>query len=448
MIEVAELRAAPDGIEVLSVDWAKTDWAGTGSYSRFYDGTKEIFELALTKELRDDAYSRVTLKRPNRPGIETWNLAKAVKLEIVGRRMVGMEHPFAIRQVGVAGVPHKIGFDPEVFMHDGSGKLLMAPAYMPDKRKPWHAIATPGHSDSEDTAGTVYADGVAAEITTTAGSCLGWQTDGVRDGLLSVRYLARLKQPKADFLATTLVELDDAQMNSMTDEQAALGCVPSFNAYGLKGDIPAGGRLLFQRVAGGHIHNEVPKMDLDAACKVTRVIDKICGVASVALFAGYENPQRRRYYGLPGEFRLPKHGYEYRVLSNCWMWHPTIMNVVVDLERAALRTAWCGLGNCWLADTDEVIETLLYLDVKRAQAILDRNKPMLVALLEMVYGANWSPKDEIALAAFNMIRESMGSKVKDPRAISANWRLDDTWMTHAHDSNLSWGKQSWKQLAI
>jgi len=61
--------------------------------------------------------------------------------------------------------------------------------------------------------------------------------------------------------------------------------------------------------------------------------------------------ERRRYYGLPGEYRLPKHGLEYRTLSNFWlrayplydlmsglallaisMIHTTIVNPMDDIE--------------------------------------------------------------------------------------------------------------------
>lgn len=333
------------------------------------------------------------------------------------------------------------GFDPEIFMHDGTGRLLPATDFLPDKKQGISARNQDGLY-AENYAGAVYADGVAAEFTTQGRPCLGWLCDAVRAGLKQIRHEARKKYPKADFLPVTLVDVEQEMMDRLTDEQAALGCMPSFNAYGLHGDLPATGKLLLQRVVGGHIHSGFDlrwlPLDLNMALRVARTCDAIVGVASVALFDGIEHPMRRRYYGLPGEFRLPKHGFEYRTLSNAWLYHPTIMHLVVDLTRAAVKAAWNGLGQFVQAEQQEVIETVQWCDVKQAKAILERNKAFLIALMQGYYGAGTNTAEH----AFETFMNGMASKVKDPLAVAANWRLDDEWFAHTHDSRLTWKTQT------
>lgn len=335
-----------------------------------------------------------------------------------------------------------IGFDPEIFMHDGTGKLLPATDFLPNKKAGISASGQGGMNGNTNFAGHVYADGFAAELTTQGHSCLGWQADAVRAGLKQIREEARKKFPSADFLPVTLVEVDPEVMDSMSEEHAALGCMPSFNAYGLHGELPGTGKLLLRRVTGGHVHNglKTGTPAINDAVAMARACDAIVGVATVSLFEGIEHPSRRKYYGLPGEFRLPKHGFEYRTLSNAWMFHPMLMHVVVDLQRAAVRTATSGIINYFNATPEEVLETVQWCNVKHARLIMERNKGFFVKLMASYYGAQG-----IALAAFNLFLNGAASKIADPLAVAKNWRLDDYWDPHTHNSRLCWGNLWSKQ---
>src|ERR1019366_5440055 len=104
---------------------------------------------------------------------------------------------------------------------------------------------------------------------------------------------------------------------------------------------------------------------LETKINMVKAMDAIAGVACVALFAKYDNPIRRQYYGLPGEYRLPKHGLEYRALSNAWLIHPLIMNLVIDFARKAAIMGKEGLFSKWKATEQETIDCITNCDVAK-----------------------------------------------------------------------------------
>jgi len=55
-----------------------------------------------------------------------------------------------------------------------------------------------------------------------------------------------------------------------------------------------------------------------------------------------DEPVRREYYGLAGEYRLPPHGLEYRSLSCAWIFHPKAAATILDLARRVVVYATSG----------------------------------------------------------------------------------------------------------
>jgi hypothetical protein len=218
------------------------------------------------------------------------------------------------------------------------------------------------------------------------------------------------------------------------EEHIQFGCMPSFNAYGMKGlSIP--GREVPFRPAGGHIHFGVGKLSEARAIEMVKGLDAILGVVCVSLFASFDDPRRRSLYGLAGEYRLPPHGLEYRVLSNAWLFHPLIMNLVFDLSRKALVFGDKGFLKFWKTSQEETIKVINSCDVKGARKIMELNKPVLRRVIASSYIGISEKELEVI---YNIFYKGMESVVKDPTDIVGNWNLNGTWVAHSDGKDKNW----------
>jgi len=267
------------------------------------------------------------------------------------------------------GYHYSTGSDPEVFALDANGIVIPAWKYLKSKKE------NP----------SVFYDGFQAELTTLAGSCHDGQCGAIRAGLLAIRKAARAFDPKATLSSKCVVEIPRSMMLEARDEHAMLGCAPSLNIYG---DVPElnieAPRDLGIRFAGCHIHQGTKVRYQPAVERVIKMLDNIVGVGLTSLLDGLEDPRRRRFYGKAGEYRLPAHGFEYRVPSSAVLCSPTIVYLTLDLVRAV---AHYGLvGGSWKATEAETREAIDQLDVKLARKLLKRNKDTLTVFLERLYG--------------------------------------------------------------
>ncbi len=154
-------------------------------------------------------------------------------------------------------------------------------------------------------------------------------------------------------------------------------------------------------------------------------MDAILGVAGVSLFAKFDDPRRRQMYGLAGEYRLPPHGLEYRTLSNAWLFHPVIANIIFDLARSVFVFGDKGLMRYWKTSEEETIRVINTCDVKGARAILKNNELILKKIIK-ARAYNTNKIDYI----YGAIMNGMESIVNDPTDIVGNWDLKGTWKTH------------------
>jgi hypothetical protein len=200
--------------------------------------------------------------------------------------------------------------------------------------------------------------------------------------------------------------------------------MPSYNAYGLKVDMPPG-RMVDFRSSGGHIHFGIGKISNAEAIKSVKALDAILGVACVAFFQGYDNPRRRELYGLPGEYRLPPHGLEYRPLSNAWLFHPVIMNMVFDLARKALVFGRKGLLKYWKCSEEETIRIIRDSDVEAAQNVLDANKDIMLGLIAAAYPYISNISTHANEVLFNAYKNGIDSIIVDASNIPGNWFMGE-----------------------
>ncbi len=324
-----------------------------------------------------------------------------------------------------------IGCDPEIFALDESGKLIPAWNFLGSKENPnrTHAIALGnGGHQIPSTVGNnpCYWDGFGAEFTTKPTTCLEYQVESIYCGLKGVRDLLKSKFPNAELTIKSVMDIDPKLMMEASDEQTEFGCSPSYNAYGRTIDLPPGRQVPF-RSSGGHIHFGIGLTSHEAAIPMVKALDAILGVCCVSLFEKYDDTRRREYYGAPGEYRIPSHGIEYRPLSNAWLMHPFITNLVFDLGRKTLILGHKGLfTKMWKGTEQEVIDCMVASDAVKARELMDRNKPLILALLNAAYSQFRDTKGA-AETLFDIFYKGVDSRIADPFNLEKNWALNTHW---------------------
>ena len=305
---------------------------------------------------------------------------------------------------------YSIGCDPEIFVENKDGLM---PAFQ-------FLGAKPAPSVMRDRLNLpVYWDGFQAEFETNPTGCLQEQCKEVTKGLAKLLQAAQKADPNAKLSIKTVMDIPQELLDKSKEEHVQFGCMPSFNAYGIEGHKRDGREVLY-RPTGGHIHFGIGKQEPEVISRIVKTLDMIVGVACVSFFAKFDDPRRRLLYGLPGEYRLPKHGLEYRTLSNAWLMHPVAMHLVFDLARKALNIAYHNMFPVlnWTATEQETIDIITNCNVEAARKVLKDNKKGLLMLFKATYG-----NDEPALAAYTSFLNGAESIIADPQNVAKNWQL-------------------------
>lgn len=328
------------------------------------------------------------------------------------------------------------GWDPEIFVVDGDNELIPAFNFLPDKKDPF-MIAQPKRVKGSDKLVGSYAywDGFQAEFSTIPDQCHGWGFDALRTGLDTILKKAKKHNPKARLTTQNVFELDVNFLATAQPEHVALGCDPSFNAYGTDPFMIENPFQLPYRMAGGHIHlglnGGAPKYE--QACSYAKYLDFLVGIPSVGMFAEIDTPIRRQFYGRAGEFRLPNHGIEYRTLSSAWLGHPAVGHLLMDYARRAIGVRIAErfkLSDIGLND-EYVRDVINNTDVAAARKIYRDNQIIWDCVASDMYSLENSIK-----AAHRIVLEGVESAFPTFRDVKRNWCLDGVshWATHSNDS--------------
>lgn len=312
-----------------------------------------------------------------------------------------------------------VGSDPEIFVKNEQGQTMNAFDFLPSKE------------ETKLKPEIAYWDGVQAEFSTQAITCLAYHVDSIQRGLAQTLAAARKKDNKATLSLDTVVDVSPEVLQNAKEEHITFGCMPSFNAYGMSGaSIPP--RLMPFRSAGGHMHFGIGKITEEMANQVVKALDAIIGVACVSMFANVDDPRRRMLYGLAGEYRLPKHGIEYRVLSNAWLSHPTLAHLMFDLSRKVIALGYSGLLNdVWETTEQETIECINTCNVEKAREILKRpkNEAFFKSIVKWAYQYEGNSFQD---TVFNAFLNGMESIIANPKDIEGNWELTSgEWVGHS-----------------
>lgn len=228
-----------------------------------------------------------------------------------------------------------LGCDPEFFFRKG-GEVVGAETFLPkDGLK-------------VDSYNKFIIDGVQAELNPAPNTCRISLSSNIT---ACFRVLQRkIKESGGDISCDfgRAIEISKEKLGELSEEAKKFGCAPSQSIYSTETEIkiqevnPEEYRV---RAAGGHIHfgydgyaNDRLKKALKEDYKRTvELLDIICGNTCVLVDRDPGNIERRKMYGRAGEYRLPKHGLEYRTLSNFWLTAYPLMSLAFGLGRTAVN---------------------------------------------------------------------------------------------------------------
>lgn len=316
------------------------------------------------------------------------------------------------------------GCDPEFFVVDANRRPIPARTFLAAKYP--HGI---------------YYDGVQGEFAVQARGCLEELGTGIRNQLWAVQDRINRAANGGRLTIQGAFELTPEEMSKLSDEDIRFRCSTSLNIYDDLGEIPDA-RQYPWRFAGGHIHIGCGAGKTAPTIRaMVRGLDGILGVAGVSLARNFDNPERRRMYGRAGEFRLPKHGLEYRVLSNFWITSPPIYHLVMELARFAYRLGESGAFPILYEGTEaEIRDCINGCDVRLAEKLIDRNRAMYKTIFDTIWGGGLASSK-----AWETVRNGLEVAVRNPDDIPGNWMINDSsWGSYGHIDNASWGRKVWR----
>jgi hypothetical protein len=190
---------------------------------------------------------------------------------------------------------------------------------------------------------TVVQDGVQFELNPPSSYANSrYLAYGISRGMLALIKHLEQNKPHIEICWDGLVEVDREELESLSPKARELGCQPSMNIYGPK-PITVDVKNYRKRSAGGHIHLGIdatpifwPSKQIDERNRLIPLLDIFVGNTAVLLDRDPGAAERRENYGRAGEYRLPRHGVEYRTLSNFWMRNYTILNLLYGMADIAI----------------------------------------------------------------------------------------------------------------
>lgn len=223
------------------------------------------------------------------------------------------------------------GTDPEAFFRRDGEKIIGSERFIPAKG------LTAGFNNS------VVRDGVQFEMHPVAAGDL--RLLGLNLSAIFILLNQTLKyNPEIDISFDTLVEVTKDELDSLSPSTRVLGCQPSLNIYGAK-PIDVDPLNYRKRSSGGHIHmgltlplyNSITA-NPDFRERLVPLLDIFAGNSFVLLDRDPGAAERRINYGRAGEYRLPKHGLEYRTPSNFWLRDYRLMSFAFGMAAVAIAT--------------------------------------------------------------------------------------------------------------
>lgn len=111
------------------------------------------------------------------------------------------------------------------------------------------------------------------------------------------------------------------------------GCEPDYNAWSKTENQKPYSEDAGLRTCGGHVHVGTDMDMVQGVCNM----DLFLGVPSVILETSPSAKERKKLYGKAGAMRPKEYGFEYRVLSNFWMFKDSLVEWVYQNTKLACK---------------------------------------------------------------------------------------------------------------
>ena len=324
------------------------------------------------------------------------------------------------------------GSDPEIFA-ELNGEPLAAWKFLSSEAeaKPVYSPIIHYHPPEAK----AYWDGAQAELSTSGKvDCHILLVDDIQCGLKAIYSAMKAKFPGAELVCKDVVKLSKQDLASGPEDAIRFGCNPSFNVYGIPAVQIEDARAMPLRFSGTHIHQSTRMAEIQNTPPawwpdgVVVMLDKIVGVTLTALGRGLENPERRKFYGRPGEYRLPQReerlSLEYRTPGSFLMRSPTLMNFAFDLTRKAFQFAMIADGR--LLDIPDVVSLIMNCDADAALKLMAGHSAIFNQFLR--------PVD---LRAIKLGASGLGFS-----SVESEWGLSSAKPWRAYNNNLTCGWSS------
>ena len=262
-----------------------------------------------------------------------------------------------------------LGCDPELFIVRDAGKVSKRVAVVGSER------ILPA-ADPVGRNGYCTRDGVQVELHAFSTGCRQSLSAYIRSAFTSLQsYItdARVKDPTIRATFAPMVTLTKGDKAQLSPEALILNCKPSLNAYGREQIIRDGNEYPI-RTASGHLHMGSSlyvgdKIDMNEA---VRIHDVLVGISCVLIDQDPSQKIRRETYGRAGEYRLPKHGLEYRVPGNFWLKDYVLQSFIFAAARLAGKACEGMLKNSD-ADCKWARGVLTNVDFAEVERVINEN---------------------------------------------------------------------------
>lgn len=255
----------------------------------------------------------------------------------------------------VHDISPSLGCDPEFFFKF-KGEVIGAEKFIPKQGLEYNPAKTGriGYDGAHTTTGDgtpskFIIDGVQAELNPRPNYCRANLANEIAACFKTLKNELdkRGKGFEADFSRT--VEISKDRLAELDEKSRKFGCAPSLNLAKETSGVSidqVDPEVYRVRAAGGHIHiggrgpGVLPNLDLALGKhheKTVAMLDLLCGNTMVLVDRDPGNIERRKVYGKASEYRLPKHGLEYRTLSNCWLTSYPLFSLAFGMARLAVQ---------------------------------------------------------------------------------------------------------------
>jgi len=267
--------------------------------------------------------------------------------------------------------PVYIGSDPEIFLVK-DGAVIGSEKVIPEDGL---RIENGSHYFGPE----VVLDGVQVELNPRAGASSQYLAKEISNAFKALK--AHLeKTPEVAVCFNTVVDVTQAELDSLSEKSRRFNCKPSRNFYGLKSSLMDKGfdsTKYLKRHASGHFHlglsAPIYNQKVDERDRVVPPLDLLAGNTGTIIDRDPGAVERRVYYGLPGEYRLPKHGLEYRTLSNFWLRaHP-----LYDLMSGLCVMAVSLVHTTMSTNEDIEMDIMAKVDLEKVILAIRANDPSL-----------------------------------------------------------------------